>query len=1150
LKYINRVPFSDIKDFIEMPNLIQHQRDSFEDFLHNGIGEVLSQVLPIKDRETNSVYELDYTDYRIEYPEMTPKEAKMKNMTYSGKVKVTLRLLDKAMSGVVKESEVFFGEIPFMTPNASFIFNGNERVVVSQMVKSPGVYFESKINEKGKKMYSAVLQPDRGSWVKFEIDAKDEVYVKVDQTRKMLLSVFLKSLGIADNEQLLEMFGDNKYIKATIDKDKTETQEEAILEFYKKVRPGEPQLLEKAKKFIDMTFYDPKRYDLEEVGRYKMNKKLNLKQRVLKKELGEDKNSYRENEKITDEMLVDFNTTELIVKNREKEKIKVIGNGSPTVRHITVEDIIATVNYLVNLDYGIGDVDDIDHLSNRYIKLVGKIFQREFLTGMKRIEKNIKDQLILNSSGQKRDNEELTPDKLIYTRPLEAKFREFLGSSQLSQYVDQINPMGELSSKRRVSAIGPGGFTKERAGVEVRDVHPTHYGRICPIETPEGPAVGLINQLSTFAKINKYGFIESPYRKVNAKSQKVTDEIIYLTADDEEKYYIAEASVVDRNGNFTKDEIIVKYGKEYLTIPKKEVDYVGVSTKQPFGIGACSIPFLENDDAARALMGSNMIRQGVPTIQPQEPIIGTGMERKIAKDTNASIICHTAGTVGDIDNDKIVVIDKKGKEHIYTINKFMRTNDGTCWNHFVRCYTGQEVVVDDILADSTISKNGELAVGQNITVAFMPMEGYNFEDSIVLSDRVVKEDKFTVVMVEVYKIDVRRTKLGPEEITRMIPNVGEKQKEHLDDEGIVKIGSYVKGGDILIGKRTPKSKDDKSPEARLIEALYIGKTDDYRDNSLKLEYGKSERIVIDVVRNTKKDTDLKKGIIEEIKVFVGEKRKISRGDKMAGRHGNKGVVSIVMPQEDMPYLPDGTPVDIVLNPLGVPSRMNIGQVMEVHLGMVAKQLGVKFEVPVFAGVNSKEEIGKILTENGLPWNGKYDLYDGRNGEKFENKVTVGVMYMMKLNHQVKDKRHARSIGPYSLITQQPLGGKAQNGGQRFGEMEVWALQAHGAANILQEMMTLKSDDFMGRSQMYKSIVKGHNLPEPSMTESLKLLLSEIKSLVLDTDVITLDGEELLMPKYKPEQVEIEEDIDSEDGIDFDELDQIDDLEIEEEEEEK
>lgn len=1154
---MNRIPFANMKDYMELPSLISHQIDSYKDFINRGIGEVLDQIFPIKDKDNDGMYELQQLGYRVEPPNKTPKQVKEKNATYSGKLMINLRLISKVF-GEIKDSEVFFGEVPYMTDSGKFIVNGNERVIVTQIVKSPGVFFESEVNDRGKVLYKARIQPDRGTWLYFETDAKDVVWVRVDKTRKMLLTVFLKALGIGDNEKILEMYGDNKYILATLEKDKTETYEEAIIEFYKKVRPSEIPSIDRAKSYIESALFDSKRYDLERVGRFKMNQKLNLRQRVLKKPLGEDIGSYKKGTIINDEMLADLNVKEIKIENKEGKIVSVMGNGTPDGRCLTLEDIIASINYLIHLEDHVGDIDDIDHLANRHIRQVGKSLQKEFLVGMRRVEKNIRDQLMLNANTGKKELDELTPQSLVYTRPLEAKFREFLGSSQLSQYVDQINPLGELSNIRRTSAIGPGGFSKERAGVEVRDVNSTHYGRICPIETPEGQNVGLINQLSTYAHINEFGFITSPYRKVDSKKAQATDQVLLFTADDEEKYYIAEAGAVDEKGNFKTDKVQVRYGKEYLTVDHTEVDYVAVSSKQPFGIGAVSIPFLENDDASRALMGANMQRQGVPTISPQEPLIGTGIEARIAQDTMASIVAKEDGVIQSINDDRIVMQTKKGEIKEFILNKFMRTNDGTCWNHYVRCHVGQKVKKGDVLADSTSSNNGELAVGQNLLVAFMPMEGYNFEDSIVLSERLVKDDTLTVIMLQEYKTEVRSTRLGAEEITLEIPQTGENQKKNLDENGIVKIGTYVKSGDILVGKRTPKAKDDKTAEGRLLDAIFIGKTDDYRDNSLTVKE-KSEGIVIDIVRNTMKDSDLKKGILEEVKVTIAEIRKVNIGDKMAGRHGNKGVVSTIRPIEDMPHLPDGTPVDVVLNPLGVPSRMNIGQVMELHLGMVARELGVKFETPVFGGVNAKEEIQKILKENNFPEDGKFDLYDGRTGEKFENKVSVGVMYMMKLNHQVKDKRHARSIGPYSLVTQQPLGGKAQNGGQRFGEMEVWALEAHGAANTLQEILTLKSDDFIGRSKMYKNIVHGFELPEPNLTESLKLLLSEIKAIGLDTDIVTRDGQELLLPKYKPEQIAIDEEDDddldllqddTDDGLDKVDLDSVSEEDEEDEEEQE
>lgn len=1130
---MSRINFGKVKDFLPLPNLIEHQIKSFQDFKNRGIREVLGSIFPITDH--NGTYELKFVKAELGKPNATSRMAKRKNLTYSAPLRGTFQLVNHLVGGTVAEQEVFLGDIPYMTDKGTFIFNGNERVVVTQIVKSPGVYFESRLNDKGKNLYEAKIQPDRGAWIYFEIDSKDVVHVRVDKGKKILLTVFLKAFGVGNNEELLELFGDNKYLKNTLEKDTTETMEEALIEFYKKVRPNDPPVLERAQSFIESTFYDPKKYDLERVGRYKMNQKLNLRQRVLKMELGETIGDFQEDSIINDDVINSLEKPEIIIKNKEGERVRVIGNGTPEIRHLTLQDIISTVNYLINMEYGVGNVDNIDHLANRRLRMVGENMQKQFQIGMKRVEKFIRERLTVNSNSLVQQNGVLTPQGLIHVRPLVAAMREFLGSGQLSQYVDQINPLAELGNKRRTSALGPGGFAKDRAGIEVRDVHYSHYGKICPIETPEGFGVGLIGQISVYAQANQYGFLMTPYRKVDRKTKRATDEIVYLTADEEEKYYIAQASDLNEDGTFKKEQFTVRYGHEYPIVHVSEIDYADVSSKQPFGIGACLIPFLENDDANRAVMGANMQRQGVPLINASEPWVGTGIEARIAQDMQASILAEGEGKVLDITSEYIEV-QYKDEVKKYQLNKFVRTNNDTCWNHYVRVVIGQEVKKGTILADSNTSNNGELAVGQNVLVAFMPMEGYNFEDSIVLSSRIVKEDVFTTIMISEYSVDVRETKLGPEEITKDVPSTGAKQQEHLDEEGIVKLGTYVKGGDILVGKRTPKSQDEKSAQDKILEAIFTEKSNNYKDNSLRLEHGQ-EGYVIDIVRNTKEDADLKNGVSEEIKVFVAEKRKIVKGDKMAGRHGNKGIVSLILPEEDMPFLEDGTPVDVVLNPLGVPSRMNIGQIMEVHLGMVARHLGVKFETPVFGGINPKEEIQKALVENGLPSDGKFKLYDGRTGDAFENKVTVGVMYMLKLNHQVRDKLHARSTGPYSLVTQQPLGGKAQMGGQRFGEMEVWALEAHGAAFTLQEILTVKSDDVVGRNKLYSSIVKGTEFPEASLTESFKVLMYEMRGLGLDTDVVTKSGKNL----FKPVKIERPEIFDIEDMEDLD-----DDFEDEEE----
>lgn len=1111
-----RIPFINSKDYLSVPNLVEHNIKSYEKFVNEYIGEVLDRIFPIFDRDTeeDSSYVVECMGYELRPPEISPREAEEKDRTYAANLYLEIKLTDKVMGNVVNEAKVYFGEIPYMTDSGSFISNGAERVIVSQITKSPSVYYDKEVNQRGNNIYKATIQPEQGTWIELETDAREQAHARIGNA-KILLTTFLKALGIGDEEDMRRLYGyDNHILENTIKADKTETQEEALIHFFKSVRPGDPEVMERAKQQFDFMFGDLQRYDLEGVGRYKINEKLNKKERVLRKTLSRKTRGFEKGTVITEDVFAEIEDENIYIETDSGEYL-VFDNGKPSERVLLREDVFAAVNYFFGLQYNIGVTDDIDHLSNRYLRLVGKLLQREFLVGMRRVEKNIKEYIATNASGHRRNKKSVTPENLAYVRPLESKFREFLGSSQLSQYVDQINPLSEISNKRRATAIGPGGFTKERAGVEARDVHSTHFARICPIETPEGASVGLINQLSVYAEVNEFGFLIAPYRKVS--NGKVTKEIVRMTASQEEFYNIAEPGSVDDNGKFKEERVLVRRGEDYLDIPSNEVDYIGVSTKQPLGVGACCIPFLENDDAARVLMGANMQRQGLPSVNPEEPVVGTGLESVVARDTNASIYAKENGVVTKITNDYIFVKNEKGKTKRYEIKKFLRTNDNTCLNHYVKCYVGKKVKKDEILADSSSSRNGEIAVGQNALVAFLPMDGYNFEDSIVISDRLAKDDVFTNITIEEYKIEVKDTRLGPEEVSRDIPNVGENLKRNLDDYGIVEIGSVVRGGDILVGKKTPRMKEDKTPEDRLIQAIYSGKTDDYRDNSLRVEFGRPDRVVIDVIRNVKKDEDVKRGTIEEIKVLVAEKRKITSGDKMAGRHGNKGVVSIVLPEEDMPHLEDGTPVDIVLNPLGIPSRMNIGQIMEVHLGMVARELNVNFEVPVLTGEDSKEMIKKLLVENDMPEDGKYKMIDGRTGEEFKNKATVGVMYMMKLDHQVSDKIHARSTGPYSLVTQQPLGGKAQNGGQRLGEMEVWALEGYGAAHTLREMLTLKSDDFIGRSKLFSSIVKGQSLPEPNISESVKLLVSELRSLSLDTDIVTNYGKELLKPEYKPVQ---------------------------------
>jgi DNA-directed RNA polymerase subunit beta len=1098
-----RISFGKVKDAMSIPYLIEPQMKSFKKYLNVGIDEVLRGMFPISDH--NGTHELQYVSSEMGIPKIRPEEAKRKNITYSAPLKAKFLLINHEVGDVV-ESEIFLGDFPYMTDQGTFIYNGVERVVVTQIVRSPGIYYSSKVDDKGKRKYEGQIIPSRGAWVFFDIDSKGVVNIRVDSGKKLPVTVFLKALGLGTNEEILDIFDQNIFIANTLDKDTTTSPEEAMIELFKKVRPNDPPVLERAKNYLQSTFFDNKKYDLAPVGRYQLNKKLSIGERATKKMVANAVDGFNAGTVINDEVLKALTTNEIVVETLEGKIVKVIGNDQTSNRCLEKNDFIAAVNYLVSMDFGIGSEDNIDHLGNRRLRLVGELLQNQFQIGMNRVEKLVRDKMNVhqNNAGVE---EVITPQNLIHTRPLVAVMREFLGSGQLSQFVDQVNPLAELTNKRRISALGPGGIQKDHAGIEVRDVHYSHYGKQCPVETPEGFGVGLITSMAMFARVNDYGFLETPYCKVDRKTGLVTKEICYLTANDEEKYYIAQASDVAEGGKFHKDILTVRYGKEYPTINASEVEYADVSTKQIIGVAASLIPFLENDDAARAVMGANMMRQAVPLIKAEEPLIGTGIEKHVAQNTGASLIAEESGIVTEITTHSITVQYETIGEKIYSLNKFVRTNANTCFNHYVKVTKNQSVEKDDVLADSTTARNGELALGKNLLVAFMPWEGYNFEDAILLNERMVKEDGFTTITITEHTTDVRETKLGKEEITVEVPNTGEKQRKNLDEIGLVKPGTKVTGNDILVGKITPKSQEEMSAPERLLHAVFAEKSKEFRDSSLRMPNGKNG-VVIDVVRLTKENAELPNGVLEQIKVYVAQKRKIIPGDKMAGRHGNKGVVSRILPQEDMPYLEDGTIVDVALNPLGVPSRMNIGQVMEVLLGMVAFKEGVKFEIPVFDGAKP-EEIEQKLIEAGLPASGKHRLFDGRTGQSFENEVTVGVMYMLKLNHQVLDKNHARSTGPYSLVTQQPLGGKAQMGGQRFGEMEVWALEAHGAAYTLQEMMTLKSDDVFGRAELYKSILKNEAFPEPNIPESLKVLISEIRGLGMNIDAKDKDGNSVL-----------------------------------------
>lgn len=1096
MKKNKEINFGKFNFELPFPNLIENQINSFQDFKENRIDKVLSEIFPIEDVSQN--YKFEYLGSVLEPPLITPEEAKMKKLTYSGILKVKTRLQNNE-EGEILESEVFMGEIPYMTEKGAFIFNGIERALISQIIRAPGFYVKEKMNESGQIIYEGKLIPTEGSWIVFETDNKGVLNVKIDKSKKIPITVLLKALTGFTNEQLIEYYEGHDFILNSLEKENNETQEEAMLDLFNKLRPDEPRVLERAEKYIDNLFFNTKKYTLAPVGRYKLNMKFDIKERALNQRLGEKFGNFESGTILDDDFFDSFDGDSLILENKEGELVKVNSRKNSESLLLEVEDFLLAVEYLCTLSRGIGTIDNIDHLGNRRIKLVGELLAKQFKVGMERTEKIIKEKLNVNQNNPMGEVVKITPQSLINVKPLVAVLKEFVGSGQLSQFVEQVNPYSELSHKRRVSALGPGGFAKDRAGIEVRDVHTSHYGRMCPLETPEGQNVGLITTLSMYAKVNEYGFLETPYRKVDKKNGKVTDKIRYMTADMEEKYYIAKADVVDNKGNFKKDKLTVRFNGGYPTIEKERVDYVDVSPSQIVGTGIKLIPFLQHNDGNRAAMGANMQRQAVPLLRPDKPIIGTGIEPLIAQDIGISYVAEEDGKVQSLSNTELIVNYKKKGLKAFKINKFQRTNADTNFNHKFKVTVGQKFKKGDVLVDSNSSDEGELALGKNCVVAFMTWRGYNYEDAIVISEKLVKEDAFTTIMVKEYRIEIRETNnLGREELTNSPPNVSKYQCRNLDEEGIVTIGSKVKGNDVLIGKMTPKTQGETSPEERLINQIFAEKGKHFRDTSLKMPFGK-EGTVINVVRITKNDAELASGVIEEFKVFVAEKRKVRVGDKMAGRHGNKGVISIVLPEEDMPYLEDGTPVDIVLNPLGVPSRMNIGQLMETHLGMVGRELGISFKVPVFDGA-TEEDIKKYQKEAKIPTTGKFKVYDGLTGELFENEVTVGVMYMLKLNHQIDDKLHSRSTGPYSLVTQQPLGGKAQMGGQRFGEMEVWALEAHGASFALKELLTVKSDDVEGRTELYESIVRDREAPESGQPESFKVMLNELKGLALDVEL--------------------------------------------------
>ncbi len=1180
----SRKDFAKVGDFIEMPNLIKVQRDSYEWFVEEGLGEVLKDISPIIDYSGNLV--LEFFDYYMEEKtKYSLEEAKERDATYSTRLHVKVRLINRE-TGEIKEQEIYLGDFPLMTDSGTFIINGAERVVVSQLVRSPGCYYDFTYDKTGKKLFTSTVMPIRGAWIEYETDSNDVFYVRVDRTRKIPVTTLLRALGLATDEQILDFFGNEEKLRVTLEKDPIKTQDEALIEIYKKLRPGELPTVEAAKNLFNGLFFDARRYDLAKVGRHKYNKKLSLATRIEGKiahtaivnpETGEV--FVEAGEVISKDMADEIQNSGInVVEVRVEDKpVKIIGNGTVNIhnfvtnvdisdlhfkemvnyevlksildnteekdlhqaieqryeelvpKHVTTEDILASVNYLLNLDHKLGEIDDIDHLGNRRIRCVGELLQNQFRIGLTRLERVVRERMTIQ------DLDVVTPQTLINTKPITSAIREFFGSSQLSQFMDQTNPLSELTHKRRISALGPGGLSRERAGFEVRDIHYTHYGRLCPIESPEGPNIGLISALSSFAQINEYGFIETPYRIVDPETHAVTDKVEYMSADIEDGNYIAEAEEpLNEDGTFVNKRVKVRYRNDIIEVDREMVTGMDVSPKQLVSIGAAMIPFLEHDDAKRALMGANMQRQAVPLIMPEAPIVGTGMEYRAAKDSGILILAEDDGVIQKVTGEAITVKYNNGTTKTHRLNKFKRTNGGTCINQRPIVVAGEKVKKGDTIADGPATKNGEMALGRNVLVAFSTWEGYNYEDAILLNERLVKEDVFTSIHIEEYDCECRDTKLGPEEITRDIPNVGEDSLKDLDENGIIRIGAEVRPGDILVGKVTPKGETELTAEERLLRAIFGEKAREVRDTSLKVPHGEAGTIV-DVKIFTRDNSDeLGPGVNQIIRCYIATKRKISVGDKMAGRHGNKGTISRILPEEDMPFMPDGTPVDILLNPLGVPSRMNLGQVLEVHLGLAAKELGWNVATPVFDGATS-EEIEELLVKSGNTPDGKTILYDGRTGDPFAEPITVGVMYMLKLHHLVDDKIHARSTGPYSLVTQQPLGGKAQFGGQRFGEMEVWALEAYGAAHTLQEMLTVKSDDVVGRVKTYEAIVKGENVPEPGIPETFKVLIKELQSLGLDMRLYTKDNKE----------IELKEDIDE--GIDYNEAKKKEDLVLNESE---
>ena len=1156
-----RMSFSKIDEVLEMPNLIEVQKNSYKWFLQEGLKEVFKDVSGITDYTGNLV--LDFVNYKLDdKPNYSVEECKERDATYAAALRVNARLLNKE-SGEIKESEVFMGDFPLMTDSGTFVINGAERVIVSQLVRSPGVYYKMEYDKTGKELFSSTVIPNRGAWLEYENDANDVFYVRIDKNRKLPVTVFIRALGLGTDSEILEYFGEDDRILATIEKDPCKNTEEALFEVYRKLRPSEPPTIESAQTHINGLFFDARRYDLSRVGRYKYNKKLNLAGRIAGQQLTQPIIN-----PLTGELMAEAGEVVSFEKAQEidnagvsvafvlvnEKETKVISNGMVDIqnfvgfdakeecginervrfsvlaeimetsadeeemkeairlradelipKHIIIDDIFASINYMNCLAVGLGNVDDIDHLGNRRIRSVGELLQNQFRIGFSRLERVIREIMTL----QAQDLEVLTPHSLINIRPVVAAIKEFFGSSPLSQFMDQTNPLAELTHKRRLSALGPGGLSRDRAGFQVRDVHYCHYGRMCPIETPEGPNIGLISYLATFAKINEYGFIEAPFRRVDKETGIVSSEVVYMTADMEDDYIVAQANEpLDEDGRFLHAKVNGRFRDEFVEVERSQADFMDVSPRMVVSVATAMIPFLENDDANRALMGSNMQRQAVPLLKTESPIVGTGMEYKAGVDSGVCVLARKAGVVRSVSADEVTVTNDDGSVESYHITKFMRSNQGTCINQVPVVDRGERIQAGQVIADGPATSNGEISLGKNALIGFMTWEGYNYEDAVLINEKIVRDDVYTSIHIEEYEIEARDTKLGPEEITRDIPNVNEDLLSDLDESGIIRVGAEVRAGDILVGKVTPKGETELTAEERLLRAIFGEKAREVRDTSLRVPHGEYG-IVVDVKVFTRENSqdELSPGVNKVVRCYIAQKRKISVGDKMAGRHGNKGVVSRILPQEDMPYLPDGTPLDIVLNPLGVPSRMNIGQVLEVHLGRAAKALGWKIMTPVFDGAH-EDDIAECLKQAGLREDGKTLLRDGRTGEYFDNPVTVGYMYYLKLHHLVDDKIHARSTGPYSLVTQQPLGGKAQFGGQRFGEMEVWALEAYGAAYTLQEILTVKSDDVVGRVKTYEAIVKGQNIPKPGIPESFKVLIKELQSLGLDVKVLDKDEEEI------------------------------------------